>query len=161
MTPSAPAFAIARACAGLLTPNPTATGTGDTALTSRTRRPTDEGRRRAGTGHADERHAVQEAAAARRDGRSPGRRRGRGHQVHDREAHRARDGLERRALVRREVSDDQPGRTGSGQATRHGLAVPTADDLVRVAHRDEREVRPGGTDALDEPKRTLERGPGP
>ena len=40
MTPSAPAFAIARTCAGRLTPNPTATGTGDTARTSRIRRPT-------------------------------------------------------------------------------------------------------------------------
>jgi hypothetical protein len=36
MTPSAPALAIARTWAGLDTPNPTATGTGDTALTSRT-----------------------------------------------------------------------------------------------------------------------------
>ena len=44
MTPSAPAFAIARTWAGLLTPKPTATGTGDTALTSRTSRPTDAGR---------------------------------------------------------------------------------------------------------------------
>ena len=36
MTPSAPAAAIARTCAGFETPNPTATGTGETALTSRT-----------------------------------------------------------------------------------------------------------------------------
>ena len=40
MTPSAPARAIARTCAGRLTPNPTATGDGDTAFTERTRRPT-------------------------------------------------------------------------------------------------------------------------
>ena len=44
MTPSAPALAIARTWAGLLTPNPTATGTGETALTSLTRRPTEDGR---------------------------------------------------------------------------------------------------------------------
>ena len=37
MTPSAPAFAIARTWAGFETPNPTATGTGETAFTSRTR----------------------------------------------------------------------------------------------------------------------------
>ena len=37
MTPSAPAFAIARTWAGFDTPNPTATGTGETAFTSRTR----------------------------------------------------------------------------------------------------------------------------
>ncbi len=36
MTPSAPALAIARTWAGFETPNPTATGTGDAALTSRT-----------------------------------------------------------------------------------------------------------------------------
>ena len=36
MTPSAPALAIARTWAGLETPNPTATGTGETAFTSRT-----------------------------------------------------------------------------------------------------------------------------
>ena len=40
MTPSAPARTMARTWAGLLTPNPTATGTGDAALTSRTSRPT-------------------------------------------------------------------------------------------------------------------------
>ena len=33
MTPSAPALAIARTWAGRLTPNPTATGTGETAVT--------------------------------------------------------------------------------------------------------------------------------
>ena len=48
ITPSAPAFAIARTWAGLLTPNPTATGTGETAFTSRTSRPTDD--RQAGPG---------------------------------------------------------------------------------------------------------------
>ena len=36
MTPSAPAVAIARTWAGFETPNPTATGTGETAFTSRT-----------------------------------------------------------------------------------------------------------------------------
>jgi hypothetical protein len=40
MTPSAPAFAIARTWAGRLTPNPTATGTGEMARTSRTSLPT-------------------------------------------------------------------------------------------------------------------------
>src|SRR5436305_13162019 len=43
MTPSAPALAIALTCAGRLTPNPTATGTGDAARTSRTSRPTVDG----------------------------------------------------------------------------------------------------------------------
>ena len=43
MTPSAPAAAIARTWAGRLTPKPTTTGTGDAALTSRTRRPTERG----------------------------------------------------------------------------------------------------------------------
>ena len=43
MTPSAPALAIARTWAGLLTPNPTATGTGEAALTSRTSLPTEAG----------------------------------------------------------------------------------------------------------------------
>ena len=40
ITPSAPALAIARTWAGFETPNPTATGTGETALTSRTSRET-------------------------------------------------------------------------------------------------------------------------
>ena len=44
MTPSAPARTSARTWAGRLTPKPTATGTGDTARTSRTSRPTDAGR---------------------------------------------------------------------------------------------------------------------
>ena len=43
MTPSAPARAIARTWAGRLTPNPTATGTGETARTSRISRPTVDG----------------------------------------------------------------------------------------------------------------------
>src|SRR5262249_30180820 len=43
MTPSAPAFAIARTWAGVETPKPTATGTGDAARTSRTSRPTVDG----------------------------------------------------------------------------------------------------------------------
>ena len=40
MTPSAPALAIARTWPGRLTPKPTATGTGETARTSRTSFPT-------------------------------------------------------------------------------------------------------------------------
>ena len=44
MTPSAPARASARTWAGRDTPNPTATGTGDTARTSATRRRTVAGR---------------------------------------------------------------------------------------------------------------------
>src|SRR5918999_2294443 len=43
ITPSAPALASARTCRARLTPNPTATGIGETALTSRTSRPTDDG----------------------------------------------------------------------------------------------------------------------
>src|SRR4051794_40331588 len=43
ITPSAPAVAIDRTCSGVLTPNPTATGTGDAALTSRTSRATEAG----------------------------------------------------------------------------------------------------------------------
>ena len=35
---------LSRTWAGLLTPKPTATGTGDAAFTSRTSRPTDDGR---------------------------------------------------------------------------------------------------------------------
>src|SRR5689334_8766717 len=44
MTPAAPALAIAPTWAALLTPNPTATGTGDAAVTSRINRPTVGGR---------------------------------------------------------------------------------------------------------------------
>ena len=63
ITPSAPAFAIARTWPGLLTPNPTATGTGETALTSRTSLP-DRGRQGGpGAGHPDQRDAIEEAAA--------------------------------------------------------------------------------------------------
>ena len=72
ITPSAPAFAIERTWAGLLTPKPTATGTGETATTSLTRRPTDAGSGRPCPGHADERDAVQEPAAPGRDGGTPG-----------------------------------------------------------------------------------------
>jgi len=43
MTPSAPARVIARTWAGVDTPNPTATGTGDAARTSRTSRLTVDG----------------------------------------------------------------------------------------------------------------------
>src|SRR4051794_18283544 len=42
-TPSAPAFTIDRTWAAVLTPNPTATGMGETALTSRTSFPTEAG----------------------------------------------------------------------------------------------------------------------
>jgi len=43
VTPAAPARAMARTWPGLLTPKPTPTGTGDTAATSRTSRPTEAG----------------------------------------------------------------------------------------------------------------------
>ena len=112
MTPSAPAFAIARTWAGLLTPNPTATGTGDAAVTSRTSRPTVDGSAVRAPGHADERHAIQEAAAPRGDRGAPLRRRRGGDEVDDREAGRAGDGLERRALVGRQVGHDEAGRAG-------------------------------------------------
>ena len=157
MTPSAPALAIARTWAGLLTPNPTATGTGDAALTSRTSRPTDAGSAVRAPGHADERDAVEEAAAPGGDRGAPGRRRRRGDEVDDGQPGRPGDGLERRALVGRQVGDDQAGRAGAGQPPGDGLAVAAADDLVGVAHRDERQVRPGGTDPLDQPERALER----
>ena len=63
MTPSAPAFAIARTWAGLLTPNPTATGTGDDRPDVADQPPDRRRQRRPRAGHADERHAVQEPAA--------------------------------------------------------------------------------------------------
>ena len=83
MTPSAPAFAIARTWAGLLTPNPTATGTGEAAFTSRTSAGDRRRERRPGAGHADERDAVQEPAAAGGDLGAACRRRGRGDEVDD------------------------------------------------------------------------------
>ena len=160
MTPSAPALAIARTCAGLLTPNPTATGTGETALTSLTRRPTEDGSDVRAPGHADERDAIQEAAASGGDGRAPGGWRGRGHEIDDREPGGTGHRLERRPFVRRQVGDDQPGRTRAGQALRHGLAVAATDDLVGVAHRHERKVGPGGADAFDQAEGALQRGAG-
>ncbi len=65
--------AIARTWAGRLTPKPTATGTGETALTSRTSLADRRRQRGPGAGDADERDAVEEAAAAGGDGaRRPG-----------------------------------------------------------------------------------------
>ena len=149
MTPSAPAVAIARTWAGLLTPNPTATGIGDAALTSRTSLPTDAGRLDPGARDPDERHAVEEPAAAPRDPGATIWRRGRRDKVDDGQAGGAGDDLERRSFVGGEVGDDQARRAGTGQARGHRLAVPATDDLVGIPHRHEWEIRPGGPDPLD------------
>ena len=67
MTPSAPARAIARTWVGRLTPNPTATGTGETARDVADQGSDRRRQRRPGARHADQRDAIEEATAARRD----------------------------------------------------------------------------------------------
>ena len=124
MTPSAPAFTIARTWAGRLTPNPTATGTGETALTSRTSRPTRRRQGRPGAGDADQRDAVEKAAAPRRDRGAAVGRSGRRDEVDDGETGVACDGFEWRAFVRCQVGHDQPGRTGAGQPFATGPPSP-------------------------------------
>ena len=57
----------------------------------------------------------------------------------------------------REIGDDDTGRPGACEAAQHGLPIASTDDLVRVAHRDDREVRSGGPDSLDQPQRAVER----
>ena len=157
MTPSAPARAIARTWVGRLTPNPTATGTGRDS-TDVANQGSDRRRQRGpGTRHADQRDAIEEATAARRDRGASGRRGRRRDEVDDRQAGRTGDGLERRALVRGQVGHDQTGGAGPGQPARDGLPVATADDLVGVAHRHERQVRPSRADPLDQAERPLER----
>ena len=121
MTPSAPARAIARTWVGRLTPNPTRDrdrrdGTDVADQGSDRRR-----QRRPGARHADQRDAIEEATAARRDRGASGRRGGRRDEVDDRQAGRTGDSLERRALVRGQVGDDETGGPGTGQAASHGL----------------------------------------
>ncbi len=73
-----------------------------------------------GAGHADERDAVQEPAAALGDHPAARRLRGRGDEIDDGQPGLAGHGLERGALVGRQVGHDQAGRAGGGEAPGHG-----------------------------------------
>ena len=144
ITPSAPAFASADTWAGLLTPNPTPTGTGDTARTSRTRRPTCS----AATTVPRSRRPMTRSRGTRRSApRSP---------RDDRVASSGRRGRPRRGprlgrlprtvpFIRREVCHDDAGRACVRQAAGDRHAIAATDHLVRVAHRHHRQVGSGGT----------------
>ena len=142
MTPSAPALASARTCSA---GSPRSRRRRARAR-RRERRARAGPRRRAGSsgaGHADERDAVQEAAGAVRDHCAARRWRRRRDEVDDGEPGIAGDGLERRALVGREIRHDDAGRAGIGEPLRSLAPVAATDDLVRVAHRHERDARAG------------------
>jgi len=64
------------------------------------------------------------------------------------------------AFVRREIGNDDPRGTATGEALRRIGPIAAADDLVRVAHRHERNARARLRDAAEEGDRAVERGPG-
>ena len=163
MTPSAPACAMARTWAGRADAEP------DRDRDRRDgRHVADEladGRRegRPGPGDADQRHAVEEAAAAGGD-RPPGGpatwsgRRGRRPRSR-RPGATASNGAPSSGVRSATMMPAAPARA---RRLGDGLAVAAADDLVGVAHRDEREVGPGGRrSARSGASEPLERGARP
>ena len=158
MTPSA-TRASRRTWAGRDTPNPTATGPRATARTWARKCVHLAREAAAGAGHADQRDGVQEAARAGGDARTAGRGRGGRDEVDERQARLARRGLHRRALVRRQVGQDDAARAGRGEAAEPADGVAVAERLVDVGHRHERRVRPRLVDRPQQVQRAVERGP--
>ena len=146
MMPSA-TLASWRACAGLETPKPTATGTGLTARTSRTKRPTPGASRFRAPGDPGERDRVEEALRACGHERAPPDGRRRRHEIDDADAEARRLGLQLRALVRREVGEDEARHAGLAQAAQDGGPVSPPEHLIDVAHGHQRRVRARRVDA--------------
>jgi hypothetical protein len=108
------------------------------------------GQRRARARHADERDAVQEPAGALRDLAAALGSRRRRDEIDDRESGLGGDPLEGPAFVGCEVGHDDPRRPRVCEPTGGLTTIPAADDLVRVAHRHERDARARFGDPADE-----------
>ncbi len=107
-------------------------------------------------GHAGQRDRVEEALAARRhEGSAGDRRRGR-HEVDDADAVARGLGLQVRALVRREVGQDEAGDARLAQPPQDRGAIAAAEHLVDVAHGHQRRVRPSRVDATHELDRVVQ-----